>query len=223
MSQSAARAYQALRASILSGTYTAGQRLPEEHLAASFGFSRTPIREALHRLSTDGLVRLVPNRGAEVVGWSEADIEEIFELRALLEGYAARRAAQRGTADAEAMRALCTAMEARLDALDEHAYDEITRLNVEFHRALHHGADSRLLPDLLARVIDVPMVRRTFHEYTRTELHRSFAQHREIVEAIDAGDGEWAQAVMHAHIRAALAALRTSKARDTDEEGAPHP
>lgn len=224
MSQSSVRAYQDLRAAILSGAYPAGERLREERLASSLGFSRTPVREALRRLATDGLVRLEPNRGAEVVGWSESDLEEIFELRVLLEGRAVRRAAEHGTVNLEDMRERCTAMEAHVDAPDEHSYDEITRLNLEFHRAVHQGTGDRLLPELLARVIDVPMVRHTFHEYTRAELRRSFSQHREIVEAIAVGDGEWAQAVMHAHIRAARAALRSGAGpAETEEEGVPQP
>lgn len=209
---------------ILAGEYPAGHRLREEQLAARFGFSRTPVREALHRLATDNLVRLVPNRGAEVIGWTQSDLEEVFELRVLLEGRAARRTAELGIVEPEELRALCAAMESHLDSSSEHAYDEITRLNLEFHKALHQGTGGRLLPDLLTRVIDVPIVRRTFHEYTRNELHRSFSQHREIVEAIAAGDGEWAQAVMHAHLRAARAALRTGRAATagTGEEGVPH-
>lgn len=224
MSHSSARAYRELRAAILSGAYPAGERLREERLASCLGFSRTPVREALHRLATDGLVRLQPNRGAEVVGWSEADLEELFELRVLLEGRAARRAAEQGTADLDGMRERCTAMEAYLEAPDENAYDEITRLNLEFHRAVHQGTGDRLLPDLLNRVIDVPMVRHTFHEYSCAELQRSFSQHRELVEAIAVGDGKWAQAVMHTHIRAARAALRgSSGTAKTDGEGKPQP
>ncbi|WP_046470074.1 GntR family transcriptional regulator [Allosalinactinospora lopnorensis] len=207
MSQAAIRAYQDLRSEILAGVHPAGQRLREEQLAATMGLSRTPIREALRRLQADGLVELAPHKGAHVVGWSEDDLEEIFELRVILEGQAARRAAQRNDLDISALRVLCDAMEAQLETLHDHAYDEITRLNMEFHRAIHRNG-GRLLPDLLARVIEVPIVRRTFHEYTSTELHRSFAQHRELVEAIATGDSEWAQSVMHAHLRAGRAALR---------------
>jgi DNA-binding GntR family transcriptional regulator len=207
VSQAAERVYRTLREEILTGVRPAGVRLREEHLADVLGVSRTPVREALRRLQTDGLVALIPNRGAEVVRLSVADFDEIFELRGLLESHAARRAASRGDVDVERLGKLCDAMEHQLHALDEQGYDEITRLNMEFHRAVHEAGGHRLLPDLLARVIEVPLVRRTFHQYSSTELDRSFSQHRELVEAIAAGDGDWAHAVMESHVRAARASL----------------
>lgn len=220
MSHAAARAYEGLRKEILIGVHPAGARLREEQLAVTLGLSRTPVREALRRLEADGLVQVTPHRGAQVTSWSDEDFDEIFDLRVLLEGHAARHAAERGTADPENLRALCEAMERRFDALDEDAYREITRLNMEFHRAVHRAAGDRLLPDLLSRVIEVPLVRRTFSQYSAAELHRSFTQHRELVEALDMGDGEWAQAVMHSHIRAGRAALLRST-NESETEGEP--
>ncbi|MFC7344399.1 GntR family transcriptional regulator [Saccharopolyspora griseoalba] len=211
MSQAAARAYRALREDILTGTRSAGSRLREEQLAEEHGLSRTPVREAIRRLQADGLVRVVPNRGAEVVSLSAEDTEEIFGLRSLLEGYAARNAALRGQADVPRLRELCAGMERQLERLAggdaDGAHDEITRLNMEFHRAIHDAGGRRLLPELLSRVIEVPLVRRTFHQYTTAELQRSFIQHRELTEAIAAGDGDWAHAVMQSHVLAARATL----------------
>jgi DNA-binding GntR family transcriptional regulator len=103
------------------------------------------------------------------------------------------------------------------DAAD--GVDEITRLNMELHRAVHRAA-GKLLPDLLVRLIDVPVVRRTFHTYSEAELRRSNAAHRELVEALAAGDGDWAAAVMQAHIRAAGATLRSL--RDADPAPGTH-
>lgn len=221
MSQASARAYEGLRREILTGVHPAGARLREEQLADTLGLSRTPVREALHRLESDGLVQMTPHRGATVTSWSDEDFNEIFDLRVLLEGHAARQAAARGV-DVDGLRSLCAAMEQQLHALDEHAYAEITRLNLEFHRTVHRAAGERLLPDLLSRVIEVPLVRRTFSQYSTAELQRSFTQHRELVEALSLGDGEWAQAVMHSHIRAARATLLRADSR-ADEEGQPTP
>lgn len=218
MSQAAARAYRALREDILTGIRPAGTRLREEQLAEDYGLSRTPVREAIRRLQADGLVQVVPNRGAEVVSLSPEDTEEIFGLRSLLESYAARNAALRG-ADVMRLRELCEAMEQQLGRLDEgaadDAHDEITRLNMEFHQAIHEAGGRRLLPELLSRVIEVPLVRRTFHQYTTAELNRSCTQHRELTEAIAAGDGDWAHAVMQSHVLAARATLLRS---EPDEE-----
>ncbi|GAA2361098.1 GntR family transcriptional regulator [Saccharopolyspora halophila] len=218
MSQAAARAYRALREDILNGLRPAGTRLREEQLAEEYGLSRTPVREAIRRLQADGLVQVVPNRGAEVVSLSPEDTEEIFGLRSMLESYAARNAALRG-ADVTRLRELCEAMEQQIARLDEgaadEAHDEITRLNMEFHRVIHEAGGRRLLPELLSRVIEVPLVRRTFHQYSTAELNRSFTQHRELADAIAAGDGDWAHAVMQSHVLAARATLLRS---EPDEE-----
>ncbi|WP_243793921.1 GntR family transcriptional regulator [Saccharopolyspora gloriosae] len=219
MSQAATRAYSELRQEILTGVRPAGTRLREEELAETFELSRTPVREALRRLEADGLVRLAPHRGAEVVRFEDEDVDELFDLRCLLESHAARRAAERGDTDVAALRELCERMEHLLHDLDDPGYDEITRLNMEFHRAVHRAGGRRLLPDLMSRVIDVPLVRRTFHQYTAAELDRSFAQHRELVDAIAAGDGEWAHAVMQSHLRAA----RTSLGRTPPDDHAETP
>jgi DNA-binding GntR family transcriptional regulator len=206
VSQAATRAYTDLRTAIMNGAHPAGTRLTESRLAETLGLSRTPVRDALRRLEADGLVKVTPNRGAEVVLPSAADFDEIFDVRSVMEGHAARRAAERGTADVRRLRELCESMERQLTALDDGGYDEITRLNLVFHRSVHEVA-GRLLPELLQRVIEVPLVRRTFHQYSAAELERSFMQHRELVEAIEAKDGDWAQAVMQSHVRAARSAL----------------
>jgi DNA-binding GntR family transcriptional regulator len=222
VSQSAVRVHDELRADILGGRCGPGSRLREEEIAERFGLSRTPVREALRRLEADGLVVVTPRRGAEVVRWRDDDIAELVELRALLEGHAARRAATGGGIDLVALAELCALMEEHGESGgDGRSADEITRLNMELHRAVHR-AGGRLLPDLLTRLIDVPVVRRTFHTYSEAELRRSFAQHRELIEALAAGDGDWAAAVMQAHIRAAGATLRSR--RDPEPAQAPgHP
>jgi DNA-binding GntR family transcriptional regulator len=92
MTQAADRAYSALRGGILDGRYGSGARLGEIEVADELGLSRTPVREALRRLGSEGLVEVQPRRGARVRAWSTQDLEETYELRALLEGLAARRA-----------------------------------------------------------------------------------------------------------------------------------
>lgn len=110
MSQTASRVHQDLRGDILDGRCEPGSRLREEEIAERFGVSRTPVREALRRLEADGLVIVTPNRGAEVVRWRDDDIAELVELRAMLEGQAARRAALAGGVDLVALGALCDRM-----------------------------------------------------------------------------------------------------------------
>jgi DNA-binding GntR family transcriptional regulator len=101
----------------------------------------------------------------------------------------------------------------------EDAYSEITDLNLHFHHLVHAAAANRRLISLLAGIIQVPLVHHTFHRYTHEELARSFGQHRELVEALAAGDPDWAESVMECHVRAARASLR--RADDAAAGGAP--
>ncbi len=194
------RVHAALRAEILDGVRPAGSRLREEEIADSHGTSRTPVREAIRRLAADGLAAIAPRRGAEVVAWDQDDLDELFDLRIVLEGHAAARAATSGRADTARLSGLCEQMEALREPPD---YAAITRLNLEFHQQVHRAGGRRVLPELVARVVEAPLVQSTIRRYTSDRLDRSFAQHRDLVAAIEAGDADWARAVMTAHLRAA--------------------
>ncbi|QFG23488.1 GntR family transcriptional regulator [Actinomadura sp. WMMB 499] len=214
MARAADVAYDAVRRMILSGDAAAGSRLGESELAETLGLSRTPVREALQRLGSDGLVEVLPHRGARVVEWTRDDLAEIFELRSLLEPYAAARAARIGrdaTVLAE-LTALCDAMEGAADARD---LGELARLNSRFHAALIDASRNTRLPGMLTSVMHAPLIVGTFRRYDRAELDRSMNHHREIVAAVAAGDPDWAESAMRAHIRAAAANL--SRKDDDDE------
>ncbi len=108
--KAAQRAYNTLRAGIIEGVHPPGARVTEQQVATSAGVSRTPVREALRRLEAEGLLRFVPHQGAFVTSWSDQDAEDIFELRAMLEGYGARLAAAKATnEDARQLRSLAEA------------------------------------------------------------------------------------------------------------------
>ena len=107
-------AYEALRSAILNGSIRPGERLGEVELSSQFGVSRTPIREALRRLTAEGLVVFQPNRGARVAEWSLSDLEDTYEIRARLESYGAALAAQRIDADClPRLSLLCDEMDQR--------------------------------------------------------------------------------------------------------------
>jgi DNA-binding GntR family transcriptional regulator len=204
----AERAYEVIRGGILDGTFGLGARLPEEDLAARAGVSRTPVREALRQLAAEGFVTFAPNRGAQVASWSDDDLEEIFQLRALLESYAASRAARRiDAARLLALHELADGMDAAAHRGTAAALDRIAELNNRFHRAILTIADSQRLHALLDTVIVVPLVHRTFHRYTPAALRRSMHHHRELLAAFEAADSEWAATVMRTHVLAARAAL----------------
>lgn len=204
MSQAGELAYQAIREAIAEGRFVAGARLREEELSSSIGVSRTPVREALRRLSAEGIVEFLPNRGAHVASWSDTDLEEIFELRATLEGLAAQRAAARITPEVLAeLDRLATEMEERLGDRSERARFEIAQRNNEFHSLVLEASESRQLVTTTRGVIQVALVHRTFSRYSERALARSFAHHRELIEALSAGDAGWSGSVMRSHILAA--------------------
>lgn len=204
----AERATAALRELILGGGLPAGARLGEVEVADRLGVSRTPVREALGRLASEGLVELVANRGARVSTWTAEELDGVFDLRSALEPRLTALAVPNAAADdvtlladlAERMLAVgCPGPEQDLDAL--------VPLNRAFHDRLVALADHPTLATALAGAIHPPIVLRNFHAYDEASLRRSLAHHVEIVAALRAGDAAWARAVMTAHIHNARAVM----------------
>ena len=155
--------YDTVRQGILDGTYAQGARLGETDLADSLGVSRTPVREALRRPGSEGLLATLPNKGARVRTWTAGELGDIFDLRALLEGHAAARAATRVTdADISAMNDLVTRMEAATGEGVSPDIDLITELNGAFHGAIVTASGNSLLPELMNSLIHVPVVSHTY-------------------------------------------------------------
>lgn len=202
------RAYQVIKHALLSGELGPGDLLPEEKLAALTGVSRTPVREALRRLSAEGLVDVRPNRGARVPSWSDEELDAIFELRLRLEGYAARSAAERvGEGTVAVLEELATAMEREA----RHHSDGMVgmaELNNQFHLRIIESSGSHSLLNVTAGVVNFGLVNHTFRVYSPADLDRSMHHHREIIDAIRYHDGEWAEAVMRAHLLAARRVLQ---------------
>jgi DNA-binding GntR family transcriptional regulator len=218
VSQAADRAYAALRAGILDGRYGPGVRLGEIEVAAELGLSRTPLREALRRLGSEGLVESLPNRGARVRSWSADDLDESYEVRAVLEGLGARRAASRVSAEQlERLGELAGEMVRADPSLGHRApadFADLAALNAEFHALILGASGSGRLGAALATVVQLPLVLRTYQRYTPEALARSHAHHHEIVDALRAADGSWAESVMRSHVLAARAVLLRSLRED---------
>ena len=199
-----------------------GARLGVIETAAELGLSRTPVREALRRLGSEGLVEHLPNRGARVRTWSADDLDEGYEIRALLEGLGARRAAARVTAEELARLAGLADEMVTVDPTLGHRtpgdFADLARLNAEFHALIVTASGSGRLGETLATVVQMPLVLRTYRRYTPEALARSHAHHHEIVDALRAGDGTWAESVMRSHVLAARTVLLRSL-RDEQREG----
>jgi len=198
------RALETLREEILRGALSAGDRLAEVELAERLGVSRTPVREALSRLSAEGLVELAPNRGARVATWTVDELEGVFALRSLLEPQLTALAVPHATAaDVAELDELAT----RMTELGDSDLDALVPLNRAFHDRLVALAAAPALAGALAAAVHSPLVARNFHAYDEVSLRRSMAHHTEIVAALRARDPEWARAVMTAHIHNARAVM----------------
>lgn len=203
------KAYRTVKDGIISGRYPGGARITEQEVAASSGVSRTPVREALRRLQSEGLVDFTPNFGAVVTVWTESDFDEVFELRAMLEAYGARRAAQHASNEQlDNLRRLAEAQYRECAERRPGYLDRISDINNRFHHALQEAAGSPRLRRALSSLIEAPMVMKTFHMYTPDDLTRSAQHHLELCSALESRDPEWAASVMASHVHAARGALK---------------
>ncbi|HZR91783.1 MAG TPA: GntR family transcriptional regulator [Gaiellaceae bacterium] len=192
-----AAATRVIRDAIVNGQLVPGQRLKEEELARELGISRTPVREALLLLQAEGLVDATPNRGATVRSHDAADLDDLYQLRALLEGYAARRAASR--ISSEQLAALWASCE-RFDAIADDEVRELVKENLLFHNAILDAAGSERTAAMVRNVIELPLVYKSYIWYSPDQKRISGHHHRQITTALQAADGERAELVMKEHV-----------------------
>jgi DNA-binding GntR family transcriptional regulator len=210
MSSASARAYEIIKSGIVEGRFAPGQRLKEEELTVVCDVSRTPVREALRRLASEGMARLLPMHGAQVALMGARELRELYELRTMIEGKAAALAAdQMSAATLEALRGLAAVMEAAA-AAGEPAGLRLAPANAEFHRRIIDAAGSGRLEVLARSVVEAPLTVRTFERYDTVQLERSMRHHRELIDAFSARDADWARGVMTSHIRAAFHTVAAS-------------
>ena len=205
MSNAVDRAYEAIRADILSGKLAPGERLREEELTRQIGVSRTPIREALRRLESDGYTIVEPNKGASVPVYSKRDVDEIYGLRALLEGHAARRAASRILPEQIIeLERINTAMkkEAAVATRGNEIEDHMRRsqLNQAFQEIILDASDNNRLLGIVRQLAQVALSVRTFAEFDPAEEARAVDNLDELIRALKTGHPDWAEAAMRSHI-----------------------
>lgn len=196
-------AYRHIRHAIITGEMQPGEELREAWLAERIGVSRTPVREALSRLSNDGLVLLERYRRGRVAEFSGPDVAEVFRLRAKLEGHGARRAARRiSGAEIARLREIEGRMEAAFGELGWHRHlADFDRLNNEFHTIIARAADSPRLERILAASLELPAsIFNTYSEPVDNRTRRTHLQHREIIDALEARNPDWAEAAMAGHL-----------------------
>ncbi len=196
----AAWATDRLREEILSGRLAAGHRLYEQELASAMNISRTPVRDALRALEREHLVTIAPNRETVVTAHTAADVREIYQLRAALEGMAVRLVIE---VAAEAVAGELFAIERRMvAALAAAKYEAVLDLDLDFHDAILNGARNGRLIDAARRVhgqvrryLSVSRQARSLEEYTLT-----LAEHTALARAVRDQQPDRAEALMRAHI-----------------------
>ena len=196
-------AYSYIKNAIIEGIYEPGKRLTEEALAKELNISRTPIREAIQQLLADGFIVQL-KRGVAVREFTKVDIRQIYDLRAVLESYAASEAAFRRTETdlikmKEANEAYRKAVEEFIQSKSNNL-DFITETNRQFHDAILDAAQNDYLRFHLEKVIVLPLVFQSFYWYTEQELLRSYDIHNYIYHAIKHQEFERAKTAMREHV-----------------------
>ena len=191
-----------LEEEILTGKLEVGTALTEQSLSTRLGVSRTPIRAALHTLAEEGLISLVRNKGAIVVGVTRDDLVDIYRIRMRLEGLASATAAARiSESDLERLR---NAVELAEFYISKNDTEHLKELDTEFHSIIYRASGNRMLNKTLSELHRNITSYRKMSLAVPGRLERSAREHREIFEAIEARDAERADRLTSEHIAAAL-------------------
>lgn len=196
------RVHEHLKLAILSGRLNPAERLTEEHLAEMMGVSRTPVREALHKLESEGLIKPLKTRGFIVSADSKDEVEELFEIRSILEGYALRIISEKTTEeDLEQLNGL---IEKAGEALRKNRINEVFKWNTRFHDTLHELVSGKL--QLYQMIVNM---RKNVLRYRKDTLQspdgakRTLDGHRKILLTLRLKDPELCERTMRDHIKQA--------------------
>jgi len=197
------KVYEHLKSDILSGRYTPGEKLAEEHLAETLGVSRTPVREALHKLDSEGLIKPRKKRGFIVSRDTKEEVEELFELRSILEGHTLRVISR--IISEEILSELNESIQKAEEALKRNRIEEVFKWNTRFHDTLHElVADKTRLHQLIVNI------RKYVLRYRKDTLRypdggrRAVEGHKKILLALRLKDPELCERVMREHIKEAM-------------------
>lgn len=187
-----------LREDILNGKYGEGEKLVEAKLAEELGVSRTPVREALKQLELESIVENIPNRGVIVLGVSSQDIHDIYEIRAAIEGIAARWAVDRITdEELNALKEVYELMEFYNFKKDVEKFAE---LNTKFHEIIYKATKSRYLEQVLKDFQYYMKKTRRKSLQVEGRIHESLKEHKYILDAFMDRDKEKAEKTLTTHV-----------------------
>lgn len=196
------KVYDRIRENILNGVYKEHEELKEATLGEQMGVSRTPVREALRQLELEGLVEIIPNKGARVTGITKKDVEDIYQIRYLLEGLSARWATEHVTEEQ------LEKMEEILYLTEFHAqkghYAQVYELDSQFHELMYEASGSKLLNNILS---DFHMYVTRIRKISLSNSSRSknsTEEHRAILDAIKEHDADKAEKCAHDHVTSTI-------------------
>lgn len=200
------RVYESIREDILGGRYQQNAELKEAAIGAELGVSRTPVREALRQLELEGLVNIIPNRGAYVNMITAKDVQDIYVIRPMLEGLCARWATEKIT-------------EEQLDSLEEtlclteyhtkkENYEKLYELDSLFHEQLYSASGSRILNHVLSDFHDYVKMVRKITIASQSRSVKSTEEHRAIFEAIKAKDADQAEELARQHVKRTVESIQ---------------
>jgi len=206
------RVFQQIKEDILNGVYKENDELRENTIAKTLGVSRTPVREALRQLELEGLVKIIPNRGAFVTGITKEDVKDIYAVRSLLEGLCARWATEHITEkEIDELEEIILLSEFHLKKSKSEKSQQVTELDGKFHEILYQASNSRILKHVLS----------DFHKYVRlarkasvtdpSRAEKSIEEHKRILEAIRSKDADRAEALANEHMMNVMKNLHIEK------------
>lgn len=195
-----------IRGMIVRGDLAAGERLFEDRLAEQLGVSRNPVREAIRSLEATGLVEVMPRRGAYVSTIDGDDVSKLLDVRAVLEGYAARTAAER--ADEDLVDALDEIIGQGRDAARAGNNVRASQLHREFHLAIERAVDNPYLTQVTQPLRH--RIEMIFSLLAEERAGMSWDEHRRIRDAIAAGDADAAEQAVRHHLDEVAASIRSA-------------
>ncbi len=203
--------FRSIRDGILNGKYKEHEELREVALGKELGVSRTPVREALRQLELEGLVTIIPNKGAYVTGITAKDMNDIYEMRCMLEGLCAKWATEHITKE-------------QLDELDEIIFlsefhmrresgttEQVAELDGRFHKVLYEASQSRMLGHVLTDFHKYSLMARRALMSSEERARKSIREHKQILRAIRDKDADLAEQLASEHVYHVLQNLRKQR------------
>lgn len=203
------RVFQKIREDILNGKYKERDELRENTIGKELGVSRTPVREALRQLELEGLVSIIPNRGAYVTGISHKDIWDIYMIRSMLEGLCARWAAEHITdAQLDELEETILLSEFQMKKESGFSPEQVAALDGRFHSILYEASGSRILDHVLTDFHNYVQTARKSSIVSEDRARKSIREHRQILRAIRDRDPEMAEQLANEHIMQVMKNLK---------------